>query len=657
MAVTISIAITQNSQSITNNTSNVTAAVTVKWTGGSFNATGECTGTLTINGTKYSFSGLTFNTGRTTSGSQIIMTKTVTVAHNADGTKTLSCSASFVTGLSSGTVSASASKTLTTIPRASTPTLSASSVFMGSAVTITTNRASSGFTHTLAYSFAGGSYVTFATGVGASYSWTTPNLATSIPNTTSGTLTIRCITYNGSTTVGTKTVTMTLKVPTSVVPTISAIKATEKTDGLAAQFGAFVQGKSALSVSITAAGAGGSTISSYKATLQGAAYTGATFTTHVLQQAGTFDLAVTVTDSRGRTASKTLSVKVLPYTLPATAEFKAFRCGADSYAKDDGIYLSVAYAYSVASLGGKNMARMVIEYKRRTSASYEGTLITGSDLDGSGIIFFADGPTFSTDYLYDIRMTVTDFFGASTSYTVTLPAADVVLDISADGTGLGVGKVSQRANATEFGRVMYDRFDAAIGNGLAAYTGSADAAIDPDTTLEHLAVTNKNTPTTAFWYVMTMFYSTKSATANRAQYALPYGAAGSLWVRRYYSGTWSAWAEIPVVAESGTSGIWAYTKWTDGRVELSGDYTITDVACTTALGSWYRTAVLAPNAFPFTVYDPELVASYESDGYGAILWAATTTTTAKPANYYLIRPTSTTIADGKIALRVTGRWK
>jgi hypothetical protein len=529
---------------------------------------------------------------------------------------------------------------------------------MGSAVTITTNRASSGFTHSLAYSFAGGSYVTFATGVGASYSWTTPNLATSIPNTTSGTLTIRCITYNGSTTVGTKTVTMTLKVPTSVVPTISAIKATEKTDGLAAQFGAFIQGKSALSVSITAAGAGGSTISSYKATLQGAAYTGATFTTHVLQQAGTFDLVVTVTDSRGRTASKTLSVKVLPYTLPATSEFKAFRSGADSYAQDDGIYLSVAYSYSVASLGGKNTASMAIEYKRRTSASYEGTLITGSSLDGSGIIFFANGPTFSTDYLYDIRMTVTDFFGASTSYTVTLPAADVVLDISADGTGLGVGKVSQRANATEFGRVMYDRFDAIIGNGLAAYTGSADdTAIDPNTTLEHLAVTNKNTPTTAFWYVMTMFYATKSATANRTQYALPYSAAGSLWVRRYYSGTWSDWAEIPAVAESGTSGIWAYTKWTDGRVELSGDYTIADVACTTALGSWYRTAVLAPNAFPFTVYDPELLASYESNGYGAILWATTTTTTAKPANYYLIRPTSTTIASGKIAMRVTGRWK
>ena len=61
MAVSIDLSITQNSQSIDNNTSNVTVKATVSWTYGSWNATGQCYGSITIDGTKYSWSGLKFN--------------------------------------------------------------------------------------------------------------------------------------------------------------------------------------------------------------------------------------------------------------------------------------------------------------------------------------------------------------------------------------------------------------------------------------------------------------------------------------------------------------------------------------------------------------------------------------------------------------------
>lgn len=108
--------------------------------------------------------------------------------------------------------------------------------------------------------------------------------------------------------------------------------------------------------------------------------------------------------------------------------------------------------------------------------------------------------------------------------------------------------------------------------------------------------------------------------------------------------------------ERGSSGIWKYSKWSDGTVDLWGVYSVSNLACTTALGGWYRTAVFTPSAFPFTVTNPRLVANYESDGYGAMLWATTTTTTTKPPSYYLIRPTSATIASGKIIFHVTGTW-
>lgn len=106
-----------------------------------------------------------------------------------------------------------------------------------------------------------------------------------------------------------------------------------------------------------------------------------------------------------------------------------------------------------------------------------------------------------------------------------------------------------------------------------------------------------------------------------------------------------------------TSGIWTYKKFSDGYLEMWGSYTVSNMECTNAMGGMYRTAVFSPNAFPFTVYNPNVVASYESEGYGAFLWATTNTTTAKPPNYYLVRPTSTTIANGKIIFHVCGRWK
>ena len=451
MAATITLAIKQNSQNITNNTSSVTVDVTVKWTYGSWNATGECYGSITIDGTKYSFTGIKFNTNATTSGSQVIMTKTVNVSHNADGTKTLACSASFYTGLkSSGTPTASATRTLTTIPRATTPTLSASSVDMGSTVTINTPRASSSFTHDLAYSFNGAGYVSIATGVGTSYSWTVPDKATSIPNATSGTMTVRCITKSGSTTIGTKTVTLTAKVPTSVVPTISAVSLAEAVSGLAAQFGAYVKNKSKVTATITAAGAKGSTIKSYSTTFYGATYTGSTWTSALLTSSGTLSMTTTVTDSRGRTAKKSTTLSVLDYYLPEITKLRVYRADGDQYDPDpEGTYMAVELAYAVAPVGGGNTAELVLEVKKATDTDWvELDNMTSPEL-AERFIYGGYGDNldepFSVDYQYDVRATLTDWFGAKTVYTaIPLPSGEVILDISADGKGISFGTTSDR---------------------------------------------------------------------------------------------------------------------------------------------------------------------------------------------------------------------
>ena len=122
MAVSLSIKITQDSQNITHNYSNITVDVTASWTNGSNNRTSPAPkGALKVNGVSYAFSS-TFNDLQTNSGSQLLFRKSVTVYHNTDGSKTVSASASFDTGVSSGIISASTSKTLTRIPRAATLT-------------------------------------------------------------------------------------------------------------------------------------------------------------------------------------------------------------------------------------------------------------------------------------------------------------------------------------------------------------------------------------------------------------------------------------------------------------------------------------------------------------------------------------------------------
>lgn len=414
---------------------------TVSWTlealGGSSSWYAERTLTVTIAGTSvYSKSARVERyKGTVASGS-------ITVAHNSAGEASFSVSIQAAVYTSSVNCTGSGSFTLDTIPRATTPVLSASSADMGSSVTITLNRASSSFTHDLAYSFNGASYVSIATGVGTSYNWTVPDTASSIPNASSGTLTIRCITKNGSTTIGTKTVTMTAKVPASVVPTIDSVTVTEATSGLAAQFGAFVQGKSTLSVKVTASGAKGSSISSYRTTFQGNTYTAANFTTDAVVVHGSVNLVTTVTDSRGRTAKKTTSVTVLEYSAPSTYRLNVYRCDANGVAQDDGVYLALIYDYEVSSLGGKNTAKMVVEYKRQADSDYSVPLYSNTALAGMDTVTITS-PTFSTDYRYDIRMTVTDWFGASTSYVATLPTAKVIFDIGADGLSFAFGKTAE----------------------------------------------------------------------------------------------------------------------------------------------------------------------------------------------------------------------
>lgn len=442
-------------QNVAANTSKVTCAMyLVQASGWRLNIASRDDNTTTINGTSYTWESPAINKA----GGSSTKMDTVTsgnISHDSDGSKSITISATFyIRATISGTyrekITCSATIALEKIPRPTTPTLSATSVNMGSTVTISMPRADSGFTHDLAYSFAGDSYVAITTGAGTSYTWTVPDLASKIPSATSGTVTIRCITKDGSTTIGTKTVTMTAKVPTTVVPTISAVATAETVTGLATQFGAFVQSKSKIKVTITAAGAKGSTIKSYSTTFQGKTYTGSSFTTEVPASSGSLSLVTTVTDSRGRTTKKTTTITVVAYAVPKVSKFSAYRVDETGAAQEDGIYAMIVYSYTAAAVGNKNTATMKVEWKKSTDTSWDSTPLLSSTSLAAAATTRVTSPTFSTDNQYDIRITVTDWFDTTVTYTTTLPTGAVILDFSADGKGLGIGKVSEQ-DGVEFG--------------------------------------------------------------------------------------------------------------------------------------------------------------------------------------------------------------
>ena len=365
---------TVDSQSVTNNTSTVTAKVQLVSTGSSYtiNSTASKSGSLTINGTKYTFS---FTASLSGNQTKTIFTKTVNITHNADGSKTVAFSATAginvtLSGTYYGNITASGNGTFNTIPRATTPTVSASSVDMGASITINMPRASNDFDHTLTYTF-GSATGTIGSDLGTSRAWTVPlSLASQIPNGTSGTCTITCKTYNGSTLIGTKTVTFTAKVPASVVPTISNVAVADTMTAIYSFFGNMVQGKSKPKFTITAAGASGSTIKSYSTEFETKTYTGATPTASVLTGSGTRSAKITVTDSRGRTATTTKTFTAVAYTPIKVQPLHANRSDANGTFNDEGAYLTVNLEYAIASVGSKNTSGYSLQYKEASAISW-----------------------------------------------------------------------------------------------------------------------------------------------------------------------------------------------------------------------------------------------------------------------------------------------
>ena len=365
-----------------------------------------------------------------------IATGNFNVAHNADGTKTGSFYSSFASS-AHGTVDVSGSMALSTIPRASTPTLSASTVSYGDSVIIHTNRLSTAFTHNMWASFSGEPVI-----IGNSYdisaTWTVPlTMMNKIPNATSSFCTIYVDTYSGGTFIGTKTVVLNITVPSTIVPTISTKTHEEAVAGLFANIGGYVQSLSKIRATLGGAGSYGSTITGYEITIDGKTYGGSDVTSDVVTSSGSSAITYKITDSRGRTATDTNAITMLAYMQPNLTSFSVARKVGDTTT------LQVNRNGTFSPLTAKNTGTMVVYTKLKTATDWGTAKNTVTSTTGTiGATIEITGH--SDELSYDVKVVFYDEFTSANPSTATLSVSTVTVPMSWSKDGIGAGKVIER---------------------------------------------------------------------------------------------------------------------------------------------------------------------------------------------------------------------
>ena len=369
---------------------------------------------------------------------------TATVGHNADGSKTVAVSASF-NNADRGTYlpttgSCSGSLKLTTIPRATVPSVDKPSLDCGSVIKFTGTSASSNFSHKL-YTTWNNEEKLIATidkgSTAVSYSYTIPtSWEKNMPNTTSAIATFILETLNGDTVIGRKSINATVQVRSGIVPTIGN-PTIEDTNSISKVMGLYVQSQSCIKFTIPTSGNQGSTITSVSTKFNGQTYSGSTFTTQAIQNSGTLSYTITVTDSRGRTATKSGSINVVAYNPPSLTNVSAKRANS-GYAVDEssGTYALLHFKVGFTSLSNKNVTSFYIQYRASGASSW------------TKINSWANNYTFEQDYkagnlftstttTYEIAFGVKDKFMSDYSWQiVTVTPTYALINFGKDGKSL-----------------------------------------------------------------------------------------------------------------------------------------------------------------------------------------------------------------------------
>lgn len=393
---------------------------------------------------------------------RLLLSHSVNVGHNADGTKAFRLEGMLNSQITwSGTYYGSEQWTrqdwgLNTIPRASTFNQSADTFNMDGDGTIYISPASNSFSHKL-YMHFGNKRPLLKDNPPVNQNFTVrfnaSEFASQIPNATSGVGTLTLETYNGNTLVGSSSRQTYLNLPSNYVPSQPSVSASDESSvpaklGVSKTAGVFVKGMSLIRFVCSSSGVLGSTITGYQVKIGSQTFSSASGTIDIdLSKfdvgTGSLNAVVTVTDSRGRTNSRTVGINIQNYSAPTINNFSAVR-------QNNGDVVIITKPVSVSSIlnGSTNINSYTVktEYKLTTATSWT---VNRTETNSSATLNLSG---FNVANSYDIRVTLADKLN-QTVVQASISTAKVLLDLNRD-IGVGIGKMHERG-ALDVGGDMY----------------------------------------------------------------------------------------------------------------------------------------------------------------------------------------------------------
>lgn len=327
---------------------------------------------------------------------------------------------------------------------------------MGSEIQISIARAYDSFTHTISYKFGKqGNQLTEKT-TSTSLSWKPPlELAGEITYGTSGTGTMTCITYNGNDEVGRKTINFTLNVPAYVKPSIKSFKSSiayTKPDGC----DMYVKNNSTVQWDAEVSGIYGSDVRKcvidgpnlhYESPYINTKYTArsSTLTTY-----GNKSYTITITDSRGRTASMTGSINVVDYNPPVITSANSFR--SDQYGNMDisGTYVTHKINASFYTLNGNNRIKIVAYSKEGSYETYVNDVIIKDDSNNQMQYIYTMTQIFDVSKTYDFKFVISDKVGVPHTVYTHVGTKNIPLNIAGNNNSVAIGGFAQSSSTGRF---------------------------------------------------------------------------------------------------------------------------------------------------------------------------------------------------------------
>ena len=368
---------------------------------------------------------------------------TMEIDHESDGSKTFTVAAFSGWLYGNGDYNAPAqSFELPTIPRATVPSVGAATI--GEEVTISLPRAASTFTHTLTYSF-GSASGTIGSALGTSAVWRLPeSLAAQIPHDPGGTGTLTCMTYSGSTLIGSKTIAFTATVPGSMKPALTTGWATVTYDNSgtkASGIRAWVQGYSKARAEFDAGRITckqGASVRGYSITYLGKTVSESPYRTETIGGTAA-TVRCTVTDSRGLSAYEDFEIAIHPYAPPALTGAMLYRADGDGAASDSGTHIAGRATANYSSIGGENAAT-IRGYWKAVGGSYGSGEALSSGVTG----IISGSAVISADRSYVAKLVITDSLGNTAEFEDSIPTERVAFHLKEGGNGAAFGKVAEQ---------------------------------------------------------------------------------------------------------------------------------------------------------------------------------------------------------------------